>query len=115
MRVYFFRCVGHPHLIKIGCSRMPVDRLFHIAQISPVRLEIAASTPGTHADERHLHKIFAADRAHFEWFRPSPGLNDLIESLSAGAALVDLIGPSPLNMREKWRLRHRPAELRGAA
>lgn len=69
-------------LIKIGCAVNPQARLRSLQTGSPDRLSIIATVPGDAAMERGLHSQFAADRMHGEWFRQSPALIELIESIA---------------------------------
>jgi hypothetical protein len=104
--IYFMRPVGLCGPIKIGCSAIPFKRLQNISRWSPVPLEIIASCAGTHADERHLHKMFKAHRFHHEWFHANPELDRLIERIEEGEPLTSIIGVSPPNRAERWKQRH---------
>lgn len=91
-RIYFIRPVsGGP--IKIGVSKYVGQRLLQLASWSPVDLEILATTPGNLYDERAVHRAFAGQRLHREWFAPSPELLAL-DALNAG-------DPLPKHMRGK--------------
>jgi len=68
-RVYFIKPTGMDGPIKIGCSRIPADRLLALNIWSPFPLEIIGSTPGSWKDERFLHKCFSHLHTHSEWFQ----------------------------------------------
>lgn len=71
--VYFIEAENG--LIKIGVSDDPVSRFGQIRTMSPLPLRLRGVVPGAgNAGEAELHQRFAADRAHGEWFRPSPAL-----------------------------------------
>lgn len=75
--VYFIEAVGL-ELIKIGQTRLLDDRIRSLATGSPVPLKLIGYIAGTAARERKLHKQFARDRAHGEWFRATPELRRYI-------------------------------------
>jgi len=77
-QVYFIKPVGLDGPIKIGCSRIPADRLITLTLWSPFPLEIIGSTQGSYADERFLHQCFANWHSHAEWFHPASGLREEI-------------------------------------
>jgi hypothetical protein len=89
-RVYFLRPVGKSGPVKIGCSCFPEGRLDMFTIWSPVRLELAASVPGTHADEKALHGMFRASHLHGEWFKASARLTGIIEHCKVTGALPEL-------------------------
>lgn len=89
-QIYFLRPVGQIGPIKIGCSRLPQDRLEYLAIQSPVRLEMIVSVPGTHTDERRLHGMFATSWLHHEWFAASKELLALVEYVVTHGALPQL-------------------------
>lgn len=67
MSVYFItaREVGR---VKIGCAYDPFLRLERLQTASPVTLKLEALLKGSHAEERQIHKLFADERCHGEWF-----------------------------------------------
>jgi uncharacterized protein (DUF433 family) len=89
-QIYFLRPVGQLGPIKIGCSKEPEGRLAMLAIMSPVRLEIVATVPGTHAEERKLHGMFASQWLHHEWFAASKELLALLDYVQAKGALPEL-------------------------
>nr|WP_237545792.1 GIY-YIG nuclease family protein [Streptomyces sp. SID1046] len=62
-------------LIKIGVSNSPAKRAQSLNAI------VLATMPGTHDDERSMHRRFKQHRAHNEWFRPGPDLISFINQL----------------------------------
>lgn len=64
---------------KIGCSADPAKRLKAITSKATVPLELVGYVPGSHGDEKRIHRAFQRLRLHGEWFRTT---NDL-------AAFVD--------------------------
>jgi hypothetical protein len=72
--VYFVRCSASG-LIKIGYSASHPDRrLCGLRGASATRLEPIGYIPGDRSTEGRIHAMFAADRDHGEWFRPSDRL-----------------------------------------
>lgn len=82
--VYFIKPVGMNGPIKIGCSRLPEQRLESLTIWSPFPLEIAAAIPGSFRLEINIHDCFADDILHHEWFRATPRLLALIAALNRG-------------------------------
>lgn len=82
--VYFVRGGDR---IKIGFSQLPVEmgRLQALQTGSPVELELVGQRPGTKLTERALHKLFAEDRVHGEWFEISDDLLALAEQADGAA------------------------------
>lgn len=76
-RVYFIRAADG--LIKIGVSKDVRRRFATLQQDCGDVLELIGLMPGTHATEMTLHRLFAEDRDHGEWFQPSERLRDFIE------------------------------------
>jgi hypothetical protein len=88
--VYFVQRGG---LIKIGTASNLKSRLSSIAAggsmppgMTPGPVVVLATEPGHFARETKLHDQFADDRAHGEWFHPSPALLQYIASLNEGVA-----------------------------
>jgi hypothetical protein len=78
--VYFIQSVdGGP--IKIGIAMSPLERLGQIQNMSPVKLRILKTSRGGQRLEKELHRQFAADRLHGEWFAPTKQLLDYISEL----------------------------------
>jgi hypothetical protein len=80
--VYFIRA---GEFVKIGYSIEPAKRLGHLATASPLPLELWAKTRGNPVDERALHRRFARDRAHGEWFRVSDRIRNFVASIGGAA------------------------------
>lgn len=71
--VYFIRA-GENGSIKIGHTRNFSKRFKDLISMSPVALHTLGVIEGNRAMEQALHGMFAPDRLHGEWFRPSPRL-----------------------------------------
>lgn len=82
-RVYFVASLG-TGLVKIGHSRDVRRRLGELQTASSAPLLLSAAVPGSRAQERELHHLFADDRARGEWFRPSARLTHFISMLGVG-------------------------------
>lgn len=89
--VYFLRPVSLPGPIKIGCSKLPMDRLMAYSAWSPYPLEIAVTIPGFQTLERNIHDCFAHARSHHEWFHPVPELLEAIAKLRDGVPVHEAI------------------------
>jgi hypothetical protein len=80
--LYVLRALGLG-LIKIGIANDLAARMRALRTASPDKLLVLFTIArGGKAMERELHQRFAADRAHGEWFRPSPALMAFIETHS---------------------------------
>ena len=79
--VYFIQSVvGGP--IKIGVSYCPEFRLVDLQHFSPFELKIiAVISNGGYEKERGLHKRFAKNRLHGEWFKPNSEILNYIKGL----------------------------------
>lgn len=73
--VYFVEGAG---LVKIGFAARATHRFFSMLTGCPIPLSLLASMRGGPTVENQLHRRFAADRAHGEWFRRSPELDAVI-------------------------------------
>lgn len=74
--VYFIRGAG---LVKIGISDCVVTRIRELQLMGPAPLEPLGFIPVEHRQEltqieRQLHRQFAADRSHGEWFKETLAL-----------------------------------------
>lgn len=112
MLVYFVRPIGRRGPIKIGCTAQTRIRLAALMRWSPIPLEIVATAEGSYADEQRIHKTFAAQRSHLEWFHPSPELETLIDRVAQGESIEAVIGPASAKAN---RRRGRPESWRTAA
>lgn len=79
--VYFVRSGDR---VKIGTSHKPKQRIRDLQIANPDGLEVLHTMPGTFAEERQLHKQFAAHRLHGEWFHYSDEIRAYVEGLKAG-------------------------------
>lgn len=110
--IYFIRPSGLVGPIKIGFSIRPLVRIQPIQANSPIPLEIIGQTPGSMDDESYLHRCFADQFSHAEWFHFSASLNAAIEGI-----LRDGIQYAYRNLTEKgpdrlWTRKKRSAETR---
>lgn len=85
--VYFMRRADGVGPVKIGCSQRPAARLAVHQDWSPEPLTLIATAPGGFRDERRLHREFAAERLHAEWFEASPRVLALVARVCATGAL----------------------------
>lgn len=74
--VYFVRSGD---FIKIGWSSHFVRRVDHLRGMAPQHLELVGILEGGRKLERLLHRQFAAQREHREWFRYEGALAEYIE------------------------------------
>ena len=89
--VYFIRQIGTQGPVKIGHSRVPQERLLHVALWSPVDLELWLTTPGSRKDEYNLHCALIETHRRQEWFSYSPALQAIYDQVSSGVRLADAI------------------------
>src|SRR4051794_36116097 len=82
MAVYYIQ--GADGRIKIGKADEPRRRLQQLRTGSSVELTLLATEPGNRDVERYRHRQFASDRAHLEWFHPSPTLLNHIAAVQRG-------------------------------
>jgi excisionase family DNA binding protein len=84
--VYFIQAESGG-LIKIGTALDPLVRLINLQSGSPLRLVILGCLRGGRTLEQALHREFAGQRQHFEWFEPNPAIVDFIaEALTTEGA-----------------------------
>lgn len=79
-RLVYFVMAARSGLIKIGSAVDPDARIRTLQTGSPEPLILVGVTLGGEAKERNLHRRFAADRSHGEWFHPSEELLAHIEA-----------------------------------
>lgn len=65
-------------LVKIGSGQYPTDRAATCRTHSPIPTRLIAAWPGSFAEEFELHRRFAADRSHGEWFVVRGALADFV-------------------------------------
>lgn len=82
--VYFARAGD---MVKVGCSRQPVQRIKQIGEWIPFEIELAATTPGAFDLEADLHAYFADSWSHLEWFKITPKIEAVIADALAGRDL----------------------------
>jgi hypothetical protein len=88
--------------VKIGRSVDPKRRLAQIQTMSPVPLELLALHVGDHEVETYLHRRFAIQRTHGEWFTfEDDPLKQVAEAIQAHAAEKRALEamPCPAQMR----------------
>lgn len=79
--VYFLECPAL-NRVKIGITSDLQKRVGDIQRISPLEdLVLLTSVPGDRELESSLHRAFADDRLHGEWFNASPRMQACIEHL----------------------------------
>lgn len=83
-RIYFIRPIGEIGPVKIGCSRVPENRLHLMTRWSPQPLEVVHSFDGSFKLEANIHACLADAHIHWEWFRPTPQVVGLVDRLQAG-------------------------------
>lgn len=110
--IYFIKPTGLAGPIKIGFSIRPIVRIQPIQANSPIPLQIIGQTPGSMDDEWYLHRCFADQFSHAEWFHFSHPMNAAIEGI-----LKEGIQYAYRNLTEKgpdrlWTRKKRPPETR---
>ena len=86
-RLYFIKPVGTDGPIKIGITTMLDKRLMEIACWSPVPLELLGSVTGDLSQESRIHRSFACDHSHREWFHATPRVRAFIDAVLAAGDL----------------------------
>lgn len=66
--------------IKIGFATNVERRLNNLQIGNPREIKVVAAFPGTLATEDRVHRLFFNDHLRGEWFQPSPGLLQFIET-----------------------------------
>lgn len=93
MAVYFIQKANKEGLIKIGKSKDVSRRLMEIRHLSSDLVTCLLEIDGYGEEEKILHKVFAKDRVHGEWFRPSPALLEFIKNPVPVKDLLKFIEP----------------------
>lgn len=70
--------------IKIGCSVKPIDRIAQVGEWIPFPITLLATMPGSYALEATLHRMFAEEWSHGEWFNASARLSAFVERVAKG-------------------------------
>jgi hypothetical protein len=105
--VYFARAGG---MMKIGCSRLPVERLKQIGEWVPFKVELAAVLHGAFDTEAALHSHFGASWSHLEWFHVTPEMEAMVADILAGRPIT--ITPKPKDNIKAQRVRAKKAATR---
>jgi hypothetical protein len=66
--VYFASVRSHPHVLKVGFSRRPLERIEDVARKIGTDLRCDVFRAGTHVDERWWHSSWRRYRIAGEWF-----------------------------------------------
>lgn len=74
--------------VKIGMSKDIPKRLRTLRTMSPLPLELLGAVPGGRQEEAELHREWATQRLHGEWFRAAPELLGRIADLCRADALA---------------------------
>jgi hypothetical protein len=86
--IYFIEAVG-AGLLKIGFTdRDPLERLRELQTGCPHTLRLLGTCPGTQADERQFHELWATTRTTGEWFRIDDRLRWFLGWLEYGEKVV---------------------------
>lgn len=79
--VYFAQALDK---VKIGCSRRPKERILQVSEWVPFPVKMLATMAGAYPLEAALHRMFAEEWSHGEWFTLSPRLYDFIDRVAHG-------------------------------
>lgn len=85
MSLVYFIVADATKMVKIGVSTSVSRRLIDLQSSCPVSLRVAATIPGDAKIEAAMHRRFAGDRAHNEWFRLSPDILRAIDEINSGS------------------------------
>jgi len=80
--VVYFVEAGAGGDIKIGTTRDLRSRLRTLQATNSCKLTVLATVPGDRAVENEIHRMFFEERKHYEWFKRTRRLMDLIGSLA---------------------------------
>ncbi|MGP4001523.1 GIY-YIG nuclease family protein [Streptomyces sp. 8N706] len=101
--------IGSPDspLVKIGRTGKITQRLAELQRMSPVPLDVLCTIPGGAALEAALHRRFAPQRRHGEWFELGHDSSDAVRS-----AVIDLdVVPTPRRVKPpRPRAEREPSE-----
>ena len=113
--IYFLKPVGADGPIKIGSSVLLAERVSELSGWSPVPLELMGTVPGEIWQESYLHRCFAKDHSHKEWFRATPRLVEAILAILAAGSVEAVTkdlkpeGGIRRNPTQTWRHRRKAA------
>jgi hypothetical protein len=97
--------------VKIGVSTTPAQRLGALRTSHHDDLFILAHGPGGRTEEQVLHRMFAGERLRGEWFKRSGGIINLIDFLSDGGLVCDLIAQWKIAKPALKRVGYKPPIL----
>lgn len=109
--IYFIEA-GDGGPIKIGVTKDIDKRIKQLQPGTTAPLRLLASIPGSHADERTLHRYFAVERRNGEWFSGGGAVRAFAMSIpsmtpdevvAAVRAMVPVKPPKPLKPGERTR------------
>ena len=116
--VYFVASPEQPDLVKIGRTRgVPSGRLRELQSGCPVPLVLLAAFPAVSERdlaeaEVGLHRLFAPERKHGEWFERSCHVDGAIEAILQTFGECDSRGvPEYQARRDAWAARCKEARL----
>lgn len=90
-RPSFLYAIEGGGLVKLGRSVEPQKRLRSLQRMSPTPLTLIATIPEHLVSEEEAHERWSEQRAHGEWFEPSPELRAWIEWIGRrGRLAIDL-------------------------
>lgn len=106
--VYFAEALGK---VKIGYSVNPEQRIQAVGEWIPVPITLLATMPGSLALEAAIHRMFAQEWSHGEWFHFTRRVHDFVERVIAGLPipitdrdLAEFENPRRKAIAEKKRL-----------
>lgn len=79
--IYAVQCAGY---VKLGFSRTPAERVYDLQKLCPLHLQVLGVKPGDLVAESRLHRKFADNRRHGEWFVLTDALREHIEEWAVG-------------------------------
>lgn len=82
--VYFVQRADGEGPIKIGYSQQPQTRFQTIDCASPVPMQVLALLPGPFELEQRVHARFLGQHIRYEWFKATPDLLGVVESVRSG-------------------------------
>ncbi|MEV6654880.1 GIY-YIG nuclease family protein [Streptomyces sp. NPDC051219] len=103
--------VGSPDspLVKIGRTGKITQRLAQLQRMSPVPLDVLCTIPGGVVLEAALHRRFASQRRHGEWFELGHDSADAVRSAVIGLGIVP--APRPVQPSQPRRERELSAHF----
>lgn len=77
-QLVYFIATSCLRFVKVGVAADPHARLAALQTGCPVPLRLIGEILGGRAEERSLHTLFRAHRAHGEWFRVEGAVADYL-------------------------------------